>query len=108
MEQGREETDGLPVGTARQPTTLASLISGSVGGAAQVLVGQPLVSWPICSAITISLPDKLVDGMQDTIKTRSQISPIGMFTGPMDVARKTISQEGFLALYKGRSLPHPR
>ncbi|EGF99901.1 uncharacterized protein MELLADRAFT_26850, partial [Melampsora larici-populina 98AG31] len=59
------------------------LISGSVGGAAQVLVGQPL----------------------DTIKTRSQIAPVGMFSGPMDVARKTISQEGVLALYKGMFSP---
>ncbi|KAG0144062.1 hypothetical protein CROQUDRAFT_47850 [Cronartium quercuum f. sp. fusiforme G11] len=73
----------MTAGPNRRPTTLASLISGSVGGAAQVLVGQPL----------------------DTIKTRSQIAPIGMFAGPIDVARKTIKQEGFLALYKGMFSP---
>lgn len=49
----------------------------------QVLVGQPL----------------------DTIKTRAQIAPLGMFRGPMDVARKTWTQEGFLAFYKGLLSP---
>ncbi|MBW0460789.1 hypothetical protein O181_000504 [Austropuccinia psidii MF-1] len=67
----------------RRPGTAASLISGSVGGALQVLVGQPL----------------------DTIKTRAQISPAGMFNGPMDVAKKTLAREGFSALYKGTLSP---
>ncbi|KAG8842168.1 hypothetical protein FRB91_004376 [Serendipita sp. 411] len=39
------------------PSVFNELIAGSVGGAAQVLVGQPL----------------------DTIKTRAQIAPKGMF-----------------------------
>ncbi|PLW54098.1 hypothetical protein PCANC_06381 [Puccinia coronata f. sp. avenae] len=62
-------------------STAASLISGSVGGMMQVLVGQPL----------------------DTIKTRAQIAPPGTITGPMDVARRTLAQEGFLGFYKGTS-----
>ncbi|KAI8459609.1 mitochondrial ornithine transporter 1 [Phakopsora pachyrhizi] len=64
-------------------STSVSLISGSVGGAMQVLVGQPL----------------------DTIKTRSQIAPVRMFKGPLDVGIKTIKNEGFLGLYKGMFSP---
>jgi len=59
------------------------LIAGSVGGAAQVLVGQPL----------------------DTIKTRAQIAPKGMFKGPMDILVQTVRNEGVLALYKGMASP---
>lgn len=63
--------------------TVNELIAGSVGGAAQVLVGQPL----------------------DTIKTRAQVAPKGMFKGPMDVFTQTIRKEGFFALYKGMASP---
>ncbi|TFY81475.1 hypothetical protein EWM64_g2532 [Hericium alpestre] len=59
--------------------TVNELIAGSMGGAAQVLVGQPL----------------------DTIKTRAQIAPKGMFKGPMDILKQTMRNEGFFALYKG-------
>ncbi|KAF8922675.1 mitochondrial carrier, partial [Mucidula mucida] len=58
-------------------------LAGSVGGAAQVLVGQPL----------------------DTIKTRAQIAPKGMFKGPMDILSQTVKKEGFFALYKGMASP---
>ncbi|KAJ7263603.1 mitochondrial carrier domain-containing protein [Mycena haematopus] len=64
-------------------TTVNELIAGSVGGAAQVLVGQPL----------------------DTVKTRAQIAPKGMFKGPMDILMQTIRKEGFFALYKGMASP---
>lgn len=41
----------------------------------------------------------------DTIKTRLQIEgPNGRFAGPMDCFRKTIKNEGFLGLYKGKPL----
>ncbi|CAA7260297.1 unnamed protein product [Cyclocybe aegerita] len=63
--------------------TINELIAGSVGGAAQVLVGQPL----------------------DTIKTRAQIAPKGMFKGPMDILKQTLRNEGFFALYKGMASP---
>ncbi|THG94042.1 hypothetical protein EW026_g7345 [Hermanssonia centrifuga] len=63
--------------------TVNELLAGSVGGAAQVLVGQPL----------------------DTIKTRAQIAPKGMFKGPMDILVQTLRKEGFLALYKGMASP---
>ncbi|KAF8177792.1 mitochondrial carrier domain-containing protein [Mycena galopus ATCC 62051] len=63
--------------------TMNELIAGSVGGAAQVLVGQPL----------------------DTVKTRAQIAPKGMFKGPMDILMQTVRKEGFFALYKGMASP---
>ncbi|KAI0918928.1 hypothetical protein AcW1_003553 [Taiwanofungus camphoratus] len=63
--------------------TVNELLAGSVGGAAQVLVGQPL----------------------DTIKTRAQIAPKGMFKGPMDILVQTLRKEGFFALYKGMASP---
>ncbi|KAG8734511.1 hypothetical protein FRC10_011691 [Ceratobasidium sp. 414] len=58
------------------------LAAGSVGGAAQVIVGQPL----------------------DTIKTRAQIAPTltrWPQKGPMDILTQTVRKEGFFALYKG-------
>ncbi|KAJ3921383.1 mitochondrial carrier domain-containing protein [Lentinula edodes] len=58
--------------------TLNELIAGSVGGAAQVLVGHPL----------------------DTVKTRAQIAP-----RPMDIIAQTVRKEGFFALYKGMASP---
>ncbi|KAM0755917.1 mitochondrial carrier [Meredithblackwellia eburnea MCA 4105] len=67
----------------REHSLTASLLAGSVGGAAQVIVGQPL----------------------DTIKTRAQTAPAGAFKGPMDIARQTIKKEGILALYKGMASP---
>ncbi|KAH9918817.1 mitochondrial carrier [Fomitopsis serialis] len=63
--------------------TVNELLAGSVGGAAQVLVGQPL----------------------DTVKTRAQIAPKGMFKGPMDILAQTVRKEGFFALYKGMASP---
>ncbi|KAH8994412.1 mitochondrial carrier domain-containing protein [Lactarius akahatsu] len=63
--------------------TANELIAGSFGGAAQVLVGQPL----------------------DTVKTRAQIAPKGMFKGPMDILAQTVRKEGVLALYKGMASP---
>jgi len=64
-------------------STVNELLAGSVGGAAQVLVGHPL----------------------DTIKTRAQIAPKGMFKGPMDILMQTFRREGFFALYKGMASP---
>ncbi|KAI0720611.1 mitochondrial carrier [Cerioporus squamosus] len=64
-------------------STINELLAGSVGGAAQVIVGQPL----------------------DTIKTRAQTAPKGMFKGPMDILAQTLRKEGFFALYKGMASP---
>ncbi|KIY53703.1 mitochondrial carrier [Fistulina hepatica ATCC 64428] len=66
---------------ALQLSTVNELLAGSVGGAAQVIVGQPL----------------------DTIKTRAQTAPAGMFVRIFD--NDTIQKEGFFALYKGIASP---
>lgn len=59
------------------------LVAGSLAGAAQVIVGQPL----------------------DTVKVRSQIAAPGVYRGPMDVLLQTVRNEGLLALYKGMASP---
>ncbi|KAF9044633.1 mitochondrial carrier [Hymenopellis radicata] len=41
----------------------------------------------------------------DTVKTRVQCAPSGVYQGALDVLRKTIRNEGFLALYKGATPP---
>ncbi|KAJ9474618.1 Carrier protein YMC2, mitochondrial [Pseudozyma hubeiensis] len=73
------------VGEPWPPFALPSgdLIAGSLAGAAQVMVGQPL----------------------DTVKVRSQIASPGTYRGPMDVLTRTVSAEGILALYKGMASP---
>lgn len=70
-------------GPSRTPSTPLTLLSGSFGGLAQVLVGQPL----------------------DTIKTRAQTAPRGAFKGPLDILQQTVRREGVLALYKGMASP---
>ncbi|KZV95640.1 mitochondrial carrier [Exidia glandulosa HHB12029] len=65
------------------PGVLNDLLAGSIAGAAQVIVGQPL----------------------DTIKTRAQIAPHGQFKGPMDIFLQTVRKEGPFALYKGMLSP---
>lgn len=62
---------------------ITDLVAGSLAGAAQVIIGQPL----------------------DTVKVRSQIAPSGAFSGPMQVLTTTVKQEGILALYKGMASP---
>ncbi|OWZ63802.1 hypothetical protein AYX14_05650 [Cryptococcus neoformans] len=59
------------------------LLSGSFGGASQVLTGQPL----------------------DTLKTRAQTAPKGQFKNTWDIFKVTVRNEGFLALYKGMMSP---
>lgn len=58
-------------------------MGGSVGGALQVIVGQPL----------------------DTLKTRAQTAPPGQFKGTLDILQQTVRKEGALALYKGTLSP---
>ncbi|EUC62494.1 ornithine transporter 1 [Rhizoctonia solani AG-3 Rhs1AP] len=74
---------GSSVGQILGPNVGIDLIAGSMGGVAEVIVGQPL----------------------DTIKTRAQIAPKGMFTGPMNILTQTMKNEGFFALYKGMASP---
>ncbi|ORY29103.1 putative mitochondrial ornithine transporter 1 [Naematelia encephala] len=73
-----------PEPPAKKHNDLAiELISGSVGGACQVLTGQPL----------------------DTIKTRAQTAPRGQFKNTWDILATTVRNEGPLALYKGMLSP---
>ena len=60
-------------------STVNELIAGSVGGAAQVIVGQPL----------------------DTIKTRIQNANFEHKVSGMTVVRDLIKDEGATALFKG-------
>ncbi|KAH8081197.1 putative mitochondrial ornithine transporter 1 [Filobasidium floriforme] len=62
---------------------LTELIAGSVGGACQVIVGQPL----------------------DTLKVRAQTAPPGTFKNTWDIARQTAAKEGVWAFYKGMASP---
>lgn len=62
---------------------VSDLVAGSLAGAAQVIVGQPL----------------------DTVKTRAQIAPPGMFRGPMDILTTTVRKEGVQGLFKGMASP---
>lgn len=59
------------------------VLAGTVGGIAQVLVGQPL----------------------DILKVRLQTSPVGTYTGMVDCASRIIRNEGPLAFYKGTLTP---
>ncbi|ODQ81951.1 hypothetical protein BABINDRAFT_160168 [Babjeviella inositovora NRRL Y-12698] len=59
------------------------LFSGTVGGIAQVLSGQPF----------------------DTTKVRLQSAPEGTYKGPMDVVRQLIKNEGVSGFYKGSLTP---
>lgn len=59
------------------------VLSGTIGGIAQVLVGQPL----------------------DILKVRLQTSPPGTYTGMVDCASRIVTTEGPLAFYKGTLTP---
>lgn len=59
------------------------VLSGTIGGIAQVLVGQPL----------------------DILKVRLQTSPPGTYTGMVDCATRIVRNEGPLAFYKGTLTP---
>lgn len=59
------------------------LFGGTVGGIAQVLVGQPF----------------------DTVKVRLQSAPEGTYNGAMDVIRKLVANEGPRGFYKGTLTP---
>lgn len=55
------------------------LFGGTVGGIAQVLVGQPF----------------------DTVKVRLQSAPDGIYSGAGDVIKKLLANEGPKGFYKG-------
>lgn len=59
------------------------LFAGTMGGIAQVLVGQPF----------------------DLVKVRLQSSPEGTYNGAIDVIKKTLANEGPFGFYKGTLTP---
>ncbi|ORX38374.1 mitochondrial carrier domain-containing protein [Kockovaella imperatae] len=67
----------------RLTQTQKDLIGGSVGGIAQVLVGQPF----------------------DIVKVRVQTAPTGTYTSPLDCATKLLKADGPLGFYKGTLTP---
>lgn len=62
---------------------LKDVLGGTMGGIAQVLVGQPF----------------------DTVKVRLQSAPDGMYRGAGDVVKKLIANEGLAGFYKGTLTP---
>lgn len=59
------------------------LFGGTMGGIAQVLVGQPF----------------------DTVKVRLQSAPEGVYSGAVDVVKKLVANEGLGGFYKGALTP---
>ncbi|VEU23633.1 DEKNAAC104918 [Brettanomyces naardenensis] len=77
-------TNGLDVDSLDDPYRAAKdIFAGTVGGIAQVLVGQPF----------------------DTTKVRIQSAPPGTYSSAVDVVRKLLQLEGPLAFYKGTLTP---
>lgn len=69
--------------TADNNQVLKDLFAGTMGGIAQVLVGQPF----------------------DTVKVRLQSAPEGTYSGAGDVIKKLITNEGLGGFYKGTLTP---
>ncbi|KAK6008455.1 hypothetical protein QM012_000358 [Aureobasidium pullulans] len=72
------------VATKQTFASLRSLVSGGAGGVCAVIVGHPF----------------------DLVKVRLQTAQAGVYSGAMDVVRKTIAKEGLVrGLYAGVSAP---
>jgi solute carrier family 25 carnitine/acylcarnitine transporter 20/29 len=79
-----ELKEDVKVATKSSLQSLRALIAGGVGGICAVVVGHPF----------------------DLVKVRLQTSERGVYTGAMDVVRKTIAKEGLArGLYAGVSAP---
>ncbi|KAF8213201.1 carnitine/acyl carnitine carrier [Mycena galopus ATCC 62051] len=62
---------------------IKSFIAGGFGGVSAVLVGHPF----------------------DLTKTRLQTAPAGVYTGAIDVVKKTVAKDGLTGLYRGMIPP---
>lgn len=69
--------------TTDNTQVLKDLFAGTMGGIAQVLVGQPF----------------------DTVKVRLQSAPEGTYSGAGDVIKKLVANEGLGGFYKGTLTP---
>ncbi|KAJ7099615.1 hypothetical protein C8R43DRAFT_1092346 [Mycena crocata] len=63
--------------------SIKSFIAGGFGGVSAVLVGHPF----------------------DLTKTRLQTAPTGVYTGAIDVVKKTVAKDGITGLYRGMVPP---
>jgi len=63
--------------------SIKSFIAGGFGGVSAVLVGHPF----------------------DLTKTRLQTAPSGVYTGAIDVVKKTVAKDGITGLYRGMVPP---
>lgn len=72
-----------PILTSDNVQVYKDVFGGTVGGIAQVLVGQPF----------------------DTVKVRVQSAPEGTYSGALDVVKKLIANEGFGGFFKGTLTP---
>jgi hypothetical protein len=70
----------------RLTQTQKDLVGGSIGGIAQVLVGQPF----------------------DIVKVRIQTSPSGTFASPLDCAKQLLKADGPRGFYKVSHIDLPR
>ena len=79
-----ELKEDVVVATKSSLQSLRALVAGGVGGVCAVVVGHPF----------------------DLVKVRLQTAEKGVYTGAMDVVRKTIAREGLArGLYAGVSAP---
>ncbi|KAF2005784.1 mitochondrial carrier [Amniculicola lignicola CBS 123094] len=84
LPSAEEVKEDVVVATKSSLQSLRALIAGGVGGVCAVVVGHPF----------------------DLVKVRLQTSEKGVYTGAMDVVRKTIAKEGLArGLYAGVSAP---
>jgi|TARA_R110002003_G_scaffold243_3_gene17374 solute carrier family 25 carnitine/acylcarnitine transporter 20/29 len=76
--------EDVVVATKSSLQSLRALVAGGVGGVCAVVVGHPF----------------------DLVKVRLQTSEKGVYSGAMDVVRKTVAKEGLArGLYAGVSAP---
>ncbi|KAJ7275192.1 carnitine/acyl carnitine carrier [Mycena haematopus] len=80
VEYGGPAVVGSDVSAADQ---IKSFIAGGFGGVSAVLVGHPF----------------------DLTKTRLQTAPAGIYTGAIDVVKKTVAKDGLTGLYRGMLPP---
>jgi solute carrier family 25 carnitine/acylcarnitine transporter 20/29 len=80
----QELKDDVVVATKSSLQSLRALVAGGVGGVCAVVVGHPF----------------------DLVKVRLQTAEKGVYSGAMDVVRRTIAREGMArGLYAGVSAP---
>lgn len=84
LPSAKEVKDDVVVATKSSLQSLRALVAGGVGGVCAVVVGHPF----------------------DLVKVRLQTAEKGVYSGAMDVVRKTIAREGMArGLYAGVSAP---